>query len=133
MSDADRDYYVDFYKEAKQEYDAQYAEYKATGSYKPSRVFERLHGDGPWVRIAYHDKNSLEREISNYESVKFPPRPAEVEQPDWAKKIEKAKAREMERKRAREERTKRKREMERKELEEASKAKKKRLKLNKIL
>jgi len=123
MSDHDREYYNEFCRLKREEYEKQYAEYRATGSYKPSKVFEKLHGDGPWVKIAYHEKNSLEREISNYDSVKFPPRPVEMEKPEWLKKIEKAREREMERKKAREERAKKRREMEKIELEEANKAK----------
>lgn len=128
MSNADRDYYNEFCRETREEYEKQHAEYKATGSFKASKFFERLHGDGPWVRIAYHEKNSLEREISGYESVKFPPRPLEAEKPEWLKKVEKAREREMERRKAREERSKRKRENEKRDLEEANKAKVKRLK-----
>ncbi len=127
MSDSDRDYYNVFCTETREEYEKQHAEFKATGSYKPSKVFERLHGDGPWVRIAYHEKNALEREISGYDSVKFPPRPLEMEKPDWVRVREKAKEKEMERRKAREERAKKRREKERKALEEASKEKEKRL------
>ena len=128
MSDADRDYYNIFAKETREEFEKQHAEYRATGSFKPSKVFKRLHGDGPWIRIAYHEKNALEREITGYDTVKFPPRPVEMEKPFWVKKIEKARAREMDRRKAREERTKRRREIERRELEEANRAKVERLK-----
>ena len=128
MNDDDRKYYNDFCKDLRSEYDVQYREYKATGSYKASNVFERLHGDGPWTRKAFHEKNSLEREISSYKSVKFPPRPEEMPKPDWLKKIEKARRKEMERRKVREERAKKRREKERLELEEAHKAKRLRLK-----
>jgi hypothetical protein len=128
MSDTDRKYYNDFCKETREEYEKQHAEYKATGTFKPSKAFEKLHGDGPWVRITFHEKNALEREISSYESVKFPPRPLDMDKPDWVKKIEKARGREMERKKAREERAKKQRETELRELEDANNKKVKRLK-----
>ena len=128
MSEQDREYYNTFAKETREEYELQHQEYRATGSFKPSKVFEKLHGDGPWVRIAYHEKNALEREITGYDTVKFPPRPVEMEKPPWLKKIEKAKAAEMERRRKREEKKRRRREIERRELEEANRAKVARLK-----
>ncbi len=128
MSNEDRKYYNDFCKEFRKEYETQYAEYRATGSFRPSILFERLHGSGPWVRKAYHDKNSLEREISSYETVKFPERPEHMPKPEWLKKVEKAKEREMERRKEREERAKKRRLKERLALEEANREKVKRLK-----
>ena len=128
MSDQDREYYNKFARETREEYERQHREYRATGSFKPSKVFERFHGDRPWVRIAFHEKNALEREITGYDTVKFPPRPVEMEKPIWLKKIEKAKAAEMDWRKMREEKKTRKREIERRELEEANRAKVERLK-----
>ncbi len=128
MSEDERNYYINLCRDMREEYEKQHAEYRATGSFKKSKLFERLHGDGPWVRIAYHEKNDLEREISQYKTIKFPPRPDDMEKPEWVKKIEKGRDREMERRRVREEKNKKRREIERRQLEEANKAKEKRLK-----
>mmetsp|Transcript_7998 Transcript_7998/g.15063 ORF Transcript_7998/g.15063 Transcript_7998/m.15063 type:complete len:401 (-) Transcript_7998:40-1242(-) len=128
MNDADREYYNEFAREAREEYERQHEEFRATGSYQPSRVFTRLGGgDGPWVRIAEDDRNALEREISNYGTVKFPPRPEHVKKPEWVTKIEKQNEREARKRKEREERTKREMEEKLKELKEASQAKMKRL------
>jgi hypothetical protein len=108
MTGADRDYYNDFAVQAKEEYDKQHEEFRATGSYKPSKIFTRLGNDanGPWVRIAHHEKNALEREISSYKNLKFPPRPETAEKPTWVTKIELQVQRGSQQKRAREEKLK---------------------------
>ncbi len=127
MSDHDREYYNEFAREAREEYEAQHLEFRATGAYKPSRIFERLHGDGPWVRIVRHEKNTLEREISNYETVKFPPRPEHFDKPFWVRKIEKQNEREAKRRMEREEKLKKERQEQIESLKEASKMKMKRI------
>ena len=127
MSDHDREYYNEFARDLREEYDQQHTEFRATGAYKPSRIFEKLQGDGPWVRIALHEKNALEREISNYETIKFPPRPANAQVPCWVTKIKKQNEREAQRKREREEKLDKKREEELRKLKEASIQKMKRL------
>lgn len=130
MSHEDREYYNEFAREAREEYERQHFEFRATGAYKPSRTFERLGGGedhGPWVRIATHEKNALEREISNYDTVKFPPRPETADKPEWVTKIEKQNEREAKRKEEREKRLKQQREEEILLLKEASEAKMKRL------
>lgn len=158
MSDDDREYYNEFAREAREEYEKQHFEFRATGAYKKSLVFERLgnnnvnvnvngdgddsnststdnvhghgngNGNGPWVRIAVHEKNALEREISNYDTVKFPPRPEIADKPEWVTKIELQNKREAVRRRQREERLKTKRQEDIVRLKEANKAKKRRLK-----
>lgn len=75
MSDSDRQYYMEFAKEAQAEYGQQQMEYRATGFCTASRTYCRLGGHGPWVRKRSQDQNGLEREISAYPSVHFPPRP----------------------------------------------------------
>ena len=127
MNDQDREYYNEFAREARDEYDRQHHEFRATGAYKPSLIFERLGGDGPWVRIAFHEKNALEREISGYETVKFPPRPEHAEVPGWVTKVEKQNEREASRRLEREERLKKQREEDIRLLKEASEAKMRRL------
>jgi hypothetical protein len=128
MTDADREYYNEFAREAREEYERQHEEFRATGSYQPSCVFTRLGGgDGPWVRISEEDRNALEREISSYGTVKFPPRPEHVKKPEWVTKIEKQNEREARKRKEREERSKKELEEKLRELREASKAKMKRL------
>ena len=135
MNDDDREYYNEFAREAREEYERQHEEFRATGFFQPSLVFERLGGTGtgddddhgPWVRIAKHEKNALEREISTYETVKFPPRPEDADKPKWVTRIENQNQREAKRKREREERDKKRREEEVRLLKEASEAKMKRL------
>lgn len=128
MTEADREYYNEFAREAREEYERQHEEFRATGSYQPSCVFTRLGGgDGPWVRISEEDRNGLEREIASYGTVKFPPRPEHVKKPEWVTKIEKQNEREAKKRKEREERSKRELEEKLNELREASKAKMKRL------
>jgi len=103
MSEQDRQYYMEFAQEARLEYVQQEMEYRATGYYTPSKVFQRLgnnnhnggtagggdgtttttttttiisNSSGPWVRIDPQEQNGLEREICAYRTVHFPPRPA---------------------------------------------------------
>jgi len=76
MSASDRQYYLDFAKEAQKEFKEQQMEYRATGFCTTSRSFHRLGGDGPWVRSDPQYQNGLEREISAYDHVHFPLRPA---------------------------------------------------------
>jgi hypothetical protein len=76
ISEQEREYYNDFAKQVREEYQEQFREYRATGRFTPSKRFKRL---GPlWVRIQPHEKNSLEREIDGDETVQFPPRPPEM-------------------------------------------------------
>jgi len=162
LGGAEREYYNEFAREAREEYEQQHEEFRATGAYQPSNVFTRLgsgdglgqahgHGhdhdhadsdsdadadsdsdtnnvNGPWVRIARHEKNALEREISCYDTVKFPPRPEHAHKPSWVTKIEKQNQREKQRKHTREERLKKDREKQMQLLKDASVAKMKRLK-----
>ena len=101
-------------KEATTEYEDRLIEYRATGSWTPYSVIERLArnkngveitvdrgtgSQGPWVRIPYAEKNDLERELETYEQVIFPPRPKEMEE-EHERKMEESKAK---RKRKREE------------------------------
>ena len=78
ISEKEREYYNDFAREAREEYQEQYREYRATGRFTPSKTFKKL---GPlWVRIKMHEKSALEREIDSYETVQFPPRPPEMDE-----------------------------------------------------
>jgi hypothetical protein len=69
MTDADRVYYVIFAREAKAEYLHQLREFRATGSFRPSKKFEKLLGDGPSVRLAWNLKNDLEKELATYKEI----------------------------------------------------------------
>ena len=63
--------------DAKKEFDQQVIEYRATGSYQPSKHFVRLENSSVWIR---KDKPSpLEKEISSYETILFPKRPPQME------------------------------------------------------
>lgn len=92
MNDSDRRYYNDFAVDARQEYLNQQIEYRATGSYTPSKEFSKLEGANVWVRAAWHEKSGLEREIVGYDSVTFPKRPPEFDD-DYAMRLEESKLR----------------------------------------
>jgi hypothetical protein len=63
--------------DAKKEFDQQVIEYRATGSYQPSKHFIRLGNSSVWIR---KDRPSpLEKEISSYETIQFPKRPPELD------------------------------------------------------
>jgi hypothetical protein len=79
MPESDREYYNVFAQEAFLEYQKQHMEYRATGHYTPSQVFQRIEGAGLWLRSAWHEKNGLEREISGYDKLTFRPRPPEFD------------------------------------------------------
>ncbi|KAL3903531.1 MAG: hypothetical protein SGILL_010410 [Bacillariaceae sp.] len=78
LSDDDRDYYQNFATEAREEYKQQVVEYRATGSFTPSHRFAPIEDTNIWVRL--DNPCELEREISAYETVKFAPRPPEMDQ-----------------------------------------------------
>jgi hypothetical protein len=78
MSEQDRVYYNNFASEATKEYKRQVVEYRATGSYTPSKYFTRIEGTNIWVRT--NGKNGLEKEISQYDSCLFPKRPASMDE-----------------------------------------------------
>jgi hypothetical protein len=92
MNDSDRLYYNDFSVDARKEYLNQQIEYRATGSYTPSKEFTKLDGVNVWVRAAWHEKSGLEREIVGYESVTFPKRPPEFDE-EYERRSEKSKLR----------------------------------------
>lgn len=128
MSTADRQYYVDFARESRLEYERQSSEFRATGGFTPSTTFQKMQGGGPWVRIALHEKNSLEREIATYQTVKFPIRPSASQKPSWESHREESQRKERERQKLREQKKQKQREEEFKMLEAANRAKEKRLK-----
>lgn len=125
LSKNEKNYYNYFAKEAREEYERQHTEFRATGSFQPSTKFEKLQGDGPWVKVV--PGNTLEEEISSYDSVKFAPRPQSAKIPSWVEKVKQQNERERERK---EQRDKRKEEIRKRKIEQLkadSEAKKKRL------
>lgn len=80
MSDDDRQYYNDFSIQARKEYSTRLQiEYRATGSFTPSDQFDILPGTNVWIRKNRLEQNGLEREISSYPTVVFPPRPPALE------------------------------------------------------
>eukprot|EP00534_Pseudo-nitzschia_fraudulenta_P010077 CAMPEP_0201151364 /NCGR_PEP_ID=MMETSP0851-20130426/12302_1 /ASSEMBLY_ACC=CAM_ASM_000631 /TAXON_ID=183588 /ORGANISM="Pseudo-nitzschia fraudulenta, Strain WWA7" /LENGTH=329 /DNA_ID=CAMNT_0047428201 /DNA_START=23 /DNA_END=1012 /DNA_ORIENTATION=- len=78
MSSDERDYYLNFATDCKKEYDQQVIEYRATGSYQPSKHFEQLDNSSVWIRK--DSPNPLEHEISSYETCQFRKRPAELDE-----------------------------------------------------
>jgi hypothetical protein len=78
MSEDDRQYYIKFAEEARKEYQAQLIEYRATGSYQPSKRFKPLEHTNIWVRI--DSPCALEQEIQSYDTVQFRPRPPELDE-----------------------------------------------------
>lgn len=95
MSDSEREYYNESAREAREEYQRLHQEYRATGRYQPSRKFEKLKGVGPWVRVAWHEKNGLERELSSYETVSFPLRPPQLDEAYEQRQLESIKRRKL--------------------------------------
>jgi hypothetical protein len=89
MNDSDRQYYMDFAVDARQEYLNQQIEFGATGTYTPSKEFTKLEGVNVWVRAAWHEKSGLEREIVGYDSVTFPKRPPELDE-DYERRLKKS-------------------------------------------
>jgi hypothetical protein len=79
MSDEERQYYNDFSVEARKEYSRLQIEYRATGSFTPSGQFALLPGTNVWIKKNRLEQNGLEREISAYPVVVFPPRPPALE------------------------------------------------------
>jgi hypothetical protein len=77
MSEQDRNYYNDFAMDAKNEYERQVIEYRATGKFTPSQKFDKLVGVNVWVRRFL--PNGLETEIASYTTCLFPPRPPQLD------------------------------------------------------
>ena len=113
LSKAERERYDQFATEAQTEYRRLFGEYCATGSYSDTSQFLRLGSStedaaqkqlreeirkgassissrGPWVRRDPAKRNALEQELCEYDTVIFPQRPAEVDQPEWEKQREEA-------------------------------------------
>jgi len=80
LDDGERDFYNEFAYRARREYQKLHDEYRATGRFQPAKVYERIEGTGPWVHKNSMEKNSLERELATYETVKFPLRPPELDE-----------------------------------------------------
>lgn len=89
LSESEQKYYNDFAERIRKAYRVQQMEYRATGQYTPNETFKRLPG-GPWVHCDQHCRSSLEQEICTYETVKFPPRPPELDK-EYAKRLEESK------------------------------------------
>jgi len=80
LTDSERKFYSDFADEAREEYQKQHLQYRATGKYSPSETCEKLQDVGPWVHKRPEFRNALEREISTYDTVVFPLRPPELDE-----------------------------------------------------
>ena len=80
MTPTEREYYNAFARDLRDEYMGQHHEYRATGNYRPSERFGKLQGIGPWVKRELAEKNGLEVELEEYDTVKFPERPPEFQE-----------------------------------------------------
>mmetsp|Transcript_13744 Transcript_13744/g.20943 ORF Transcript_13744/g.20943 Transcript_13744/m.20943 type:complete len:332 (-) Transcript_13744:932-1927(-) len=80
FNDDEREYYNEFCRRAREEYQRLHDEYRATGRFEPAKIYERMEGVGPWVHKNPIEKNELERELATYETVKFPVRPPEMDE-----------------------------------------------------
>ncbi len=80
LTEEERNYYNHFAEEIRSEYRQQLLEYRATGSFTPSELFERQEGVGLWIHKKVSEKTELELEISQYASLNFPPRPPELDE-----------------------------------------------------
>lgn len=78
LSEEEREYYHNFAEECRKEYRKLHMEFRATGYYKPSEIFERTEGTGLWFHKRPEDRNDLEKEIASYDTVLFPSRPPEL-------------------------------------------------------
>ena len=87
LTEAEREYYHQFCLDVRQEYRQQHLEYRATGYYTPSTMFERnMEGTGLWLRKM--NKNALEMEIATYDTVKFPMRPPSLNEEHRRRELE---------------------------------------------
>lgn len=69
MSNSERNYYVEMAREAREFYNVQIKEYRATGSYRQSQKLGRLLGTGPWIQLDPNKQNKLEKELAAYTKV----------------------------------------------------------------
>ena len=68
-----------FANDARDEYNKQMIEYRATGSFTPNAEFVKLSNANVWVRKETN-RNDLEKEICSYETVVFPKRPPSMDE-----------------------------------------------------
>jgi len=73
------DFYNKFAEDTQKEYEYQLMEFRTSGTYTRSKKFKRVEGAGLWLHIRKEDMNGLEEEISTYQTVLFPPRPAQYD------------------------------------------------------
>lgn len=79
LTDDEREEYNSFADQAHEEFSRQLREFRATGTYTPSELFEKKPGANVWVHKPYDNKNALERELETYTTFTFPPRPQELD------------------------------------------------------
>lgn len=76
FDEEEKKYYNDLVEQAKEEYEQQKIEYRATGHYQPSAVVEKIRGvKNLWLYKDWHKKNELEKEIASYDTYVFNTRP----------------------------------------------------------
>ncbi len=79
LTDDERKYYNRFASDARDEYDRQMVEYRATGTFTPIQEFMKLPEVNVWVRKP-SKRNGLEQEICQYETMIFPKRPPSMDE-----------------------------------------------------
>ena len=80
LSNEEQDHYRTIAENVIEEYGVQLLEYQATGRFTPSDRFENLKGKSIWIPKNPEERNALEKEISEYETVNFRPRPQELDE-----------------------------------------------------
>jgi hypothetical protein len=79
LTEDERRYYNQFANDARDEYNRQMIEYRATGSYTPNQEFVKLPEVNVWVRKS-SKRNGLEQEICEYDTMIFPKRPPSMDE-----------------------------------------------------
>ena len=74
-----RRFCAQFSNDARDEYNRQMIEYRATGSFTPNTEFVKLSNVNVWVRKEAN-QNDLEKELCSYETVVFPKRPPSMDE-----------------------------------------------------
>lgn len=93
ISEAEKQYYEDMSDLLQKEFEWQSLEFRATGTFTPSTVFDKLgENTSVWVHKDTREQNALEREVSGYETVDFPVRPPQFDA-EYEKRIEESKIR----------------------------------------
>jgi hypothetical protein len=78
LSPEEQKFYNDVCDNIRMEFKQQHMEFRATGNFIPSDIFERKGSF--WTHKKQNERNALEHELDSYETVVFPPRPREYDE-----------------------------------------------------